>query len=368
MKKILILLIALVGITTFDMYTSEQNTTANKIQTRDYAIQTEASQSAIIDGAVLFSGNSNPELAQKVAQLLNLPPVNAIVDKHNDGEIQVQIQESIRKKDLYIIQPTCSSNQQSINDAVMELFLMIRAAKRASAKSITVIMPYYGYARQDRKSAPRVPISAADIALLIETAGADRILTVDLHCGQIQGFFTQIPVDNLYAAQVFIPYLNDTKNLQNVVVVSPDAGGVDRATKFATKLAESGINSNMALINKKRAGAGKIESMDLIGDVKNADVIIVDDLCDTGGTLIKAAELLKNNGAKRVFAVITHPVFSNDALKKIKNSVIDEVIISDSIPLKNEKPSNVTVVSISSLLAEAIKCIHLGTSMSKLFM
>ncbi|MDP3788549.1 MAG: ribose-phosphate diphosphokinase [Candidatus Chromulinivorax sp.] len=264
------------------------------------------------------------------------------------------------------IQSTCSCSTQSINDNLMELILLIRTCKRSSADTITVVMPYYGYARQDRKSSPRVPISAADVAALIELSGADRILTIDLHCGQIQGFFRDIPVDNLYAAPTFIPYLIE-QNLQNPVVISPDAGGVERATKFVQNLERHGVFADMAIISKQRASAGVIGSMNLIGNVQDADVIIVDDICDTAGTLIKAAQLLKDCGAKRVFAVITHPVFSCNAMEKIRSSVIDELIVADTIPLQGDVPVNIITISISSLIAQAISHIYNGESISKIF-
>ena len=316
--------------------------------------------------AIVFSGNANPDLAEKIARELGVSLGSATVSKFNDGEINIHIKENIRGKHVFIIQPTCSSTSQSINDNLVELFLLIRTCKRASAGIITVVMPYYGYARQDRKSSPRVPISAADVAAMIELAGADRILTVDLHCGQIQGFFRNIPVDNLYAAGVFIPYIIG-KNLTNAVVVSPDAGGVERATKFLKNLEKEGITAEMALISKQRASAGVIASMNLIGNVQGADAIIVDDICDTAGTLVKAAQLLKDQGAKRVFAVITHPVFSGDAMEKIRNSVIDELIIADTIPLQGDVPLNIAYISISALIAQAIYRIDTGESVSELF-
>lgn len=316
--------------------------------------------------AVLFSGNANPALAEKIAEILAIPLGKARVTKFNDGEISIHIDESVRGKDVYIIQSTCPSEKQSINDNLMELFLLIRTFKRASVANITVVMPYYGYARQDRKCAPRVPISAADVALMIEQAGANRVLTIDLHCGQIQGFFNDIPVDNLYAAATFIPQLLE-KNLLNAVVVSPDAGGVERATRFIQQLNKKGVAANMALISKQRAAAGVIASMSLIGDVTDADAIIVDDICDTGGTLVKAAQLLKDLGARRVFAVITHPVFSGNAMEKIKNSVIDELITADTIPLRGQAPANIAYLSIAPLIAEAIHRIHCGQSLSELF-
>ena len=316
--------------------------------------------------SIIFSGNANPLLAEKIADQLGVSLGSAKISKFNDGEISIQIKESVRGKHVFIIQSTCPSSTQSINDNFMELILLIRTCKRASAGTITVIMPYFGYARQDRKSAPRVPISAADVAAMIEFAGADRVLTVDLHCGQIQGFFRDIPVDNLYAAAVFIPYLIE-KDLINAVVVSPDAGGVERATKFLYNLEKQGVCADMALISKQRASAGVIASMNLIGNVEGCDVIIVDDMCDTAGTLVKAAQLLKDHGARRVFAVITHPVFSGDAMEKIRNSVIDELIIADTIPLRGDAPCNIAYISVSSLIAQAIYRIHTGESVSEIF-
>lgn len=293
---------------------------------------------------VLFSGNANLPLANKVADYLNMPLGSATVSKFNDGEIQIHVDNSVRDKDVFIIQSTCPSEKQSINDNLMELYLLIRTMKRSSAKSITAVIPYYGYARQDRKTSPRVPISAADVALMLETAGIDRVLTVDLHCGQIQGFFHNVPVDNLYAASVFIPYLLE-KKLNNVVVVAPDAGGVERANRFVTSLSKKGVDAEIAIISKQRASAGVISSMHLIGDVKGADAIIVDDICDTAGTLVKAAELLKNNGANKVYAILPHAVFSGNALDKIRNSVIDEMMIADTIPLRGQVPTNITTIS-----------------------
>lgn len=326
-----------------------------------------AEQKKFCDNAVVFSGNANRALAEKVAQELNIALGSAEVTTFNDGEISIKIKESVRGKDVFVLQPTCPTATQSINDTLVELFLLIRTFKRASAASITVVIPYYGYARQDRKNAPRVPISAADIAAMIELAGADRVLTVDLHCAQIQGFFRNIPVDNLYAAPVFINHLIQ-KNLTNIVVVTPDAGGIERANKFLQKLNEHGLSGKFALINKERASAGVVATMSLIGNVQDADVIIIDDMCDTGGTLVKAAQLLKDQGARRVFAVTTHPVFSGNAIEKIKDSVIDELIIGDTIPLRSSTiPTNIAYISISPLIAEAMRRIYCGESVSEMF-
>lgn len=315
---------------------------------------------------MLFTGNANHDLAQKVADYLEIPLGNAMVNNFNDGEIRIHINESVRGKDIFIVQSTCPNKDQSVNDHLMELYLLIRTVKRASANSITAVIPYYGYARQDRKTTSRVPISAADIALMLEVAGVDRVITVDLHCGQIQGFFHNAPVDNLFASPLFVSHIAN-KHLNNVVIVSPDAGGVERSKKFAEALNKKGIKTEMALISKERVQAGVVDSMHLIGDVKGADVVIIDDLCDTGGTLVKAAQLLKDEGANKVFAIITHPVFSGSALDKIRNSVIEEMVITDTIPLREPTPSNIHIISIAPLIGEAIYRIQQGESISVLF-
>lgn len=314
----------------------------------------------------LFTGNSTPDLAKQVAKHMQIDLGDALVKKFNDGEIRIRIQENVRGKNVYLIQSTCQTPAQTINDSLMELLLMVRTVKRASAETITAVIPYYGYARQDRKMESRVPISAADVSMLLEHAGVDRVISIDLHCGQIQGFFHNVPVDNLYASSVFVPYFA-SKELGRVVVVSPDAGGVSRAKQFMEKLANHGISSEMAIIIKQRKEAGVVESMNLIGDVEDADVIIIDDICDTGGTLAKAAMELKNQGAKRVFAAITHPVFTGAALERIGNSVLEEVVISDTIPLRPNAPKNVKQISVAPLLAEAIRRNNNGESVSELF-
>ncbi len=318
------------------------------------------------DAAILFSGNANLPLAEEVARCLGVSLGKAKVGKFNDGEIEVHVEQSVRNKEIYILQSTCPSKHQSINDNLMELILLVRTMKRASASSITAVIPYYGYARQDRKTSPRVPISAADVALLLEKAGVDRVITIDLHCGQIQGFFHDAPVDNLAASGLFIPYFVK-KGLQNVVVVSPDAGGVGRAKNFMEKLTREGVSSQMAMISKQRAGAAVIDSMKLIGEVEGSDVILVDDLCDTAGTLVKAAQLLKDKGARRVFAAITHPVFSGSALTRIGESVIEEMVTTNTIPLRENAPSNIHTISCAPLIADTILRIHDGQSVSDLF-
>jgi len=330
------------------------------------ATHNAAGCAAFADNAIVCAGNANPELAQRVADQLGLPLAPANVSRFHDGEVHINVHENVRNKDVYIVQSTCPAREQSINDYLMELYLLIRTMQRASAASITLVMPYYGYARQDRKVKPRVPISAADVAHMIEFAGADRVVTIDLHCGQIQGFFTHVPVDNLYGSLVFVPYLAH-KSLHNTVVVSPDAGGVERADSFKQALNAHDIPSSIAMISKQRAQPGVVASMQLIGSVQDADAIIVDDLCDTGGTLVRAAEVLKDHGARRVMAAITHPVFSKDALAKIGHSCIDEMIITDTIPIHQELPDNVQVLSVADVLAEAMCRIQNGASVSALF-
>lgn len=330
------------------------------------ALADHSDEAFFSDHGIIFSGNANQPLAKEVANYLNVSLGNASVTRFSDGEIKIQILESVRDKDVFIIQPTCPTATQSVNDNIMELFLLVRTMKRASAASITAVVPYFGYARQDRKNTSRVPISAADIAWFLEVAGVNRVLTIDLHCGQIQGFFHDAPVDNLEASVVFVPYFSQM-DLHNVVVVSPDAGGVDRAKTFLERLGKHGVYGKMAIISKQRVQAGVIESMNLIGDVSNSDVIIVDDICDTAGTLVQAAQLLKDHGALRVFAAITHPVFSGPALKRISDSVIDELVISDTVPLKEGMPPNIRCLSVAPLLGEAIRRIYLGESVSALF-
>lgn len=318
-------------------------------------------------GFKLFSGNATHELAEKIAEHLDMPLSRAKVERFNDGEVKIQIEESIRNCDIYVLQSTCPTANASVNDNIMELFFMVRAMKRASAKSVTAIIPYFGYARQDRKLKSRVPISASDISMLFEMAGVDHVISVDLHCGQIQGFFHKAPVDNLYASTIFVPYMAAKNDLRDPVVISPDAGGVERAKQFLEGLVSYGIHAQLAIIVKQRKEAGLVESMDLVGNVQNSDVIIIDDMCDTAGTLVKAAQELKQKGARRVFACITHPVFSGDALYKIEHSAIDEIVVADTIPLRELPPYNLTQLSVAPLLAEAITRAHKGESISHLF-
>lgn len=315
---------------------------------------------------IIFSGNSNCELSEKIAQHLGVELGKADVGRFNDGEISIQINENVRNKDVFVIQSTCHTSDGSVNDNIMELFLLVRALKRASASDITLVIPYYGYARQDRKVKPRVPISASDVAGLLESAGADRVISVDLHSGQIQGFFHKIPVNNLYSVTELVSHII-SYDLESPVVVSPDAGGVARAKKFKELLSNRGVEAGLAIVIKQRADAGIVSSVNLVGEVKDRDVIIVDDMCDTGGTLVGVVHELKKAGAKNVYVCVAHPVFSKDALQRIASSEITEMIITDTIPLREDLPDNVTQISVAPLLAKAMNLIHNGQSVACLF-
>jgi ribose-phosphate pyrophosphokinase len=279
------------------------------------------------------------------------------VKKFSDGEINVEIDESVRGMDVFVVQSTCSP----VNSNLMELLILIDALKRASAERITAVLPYYGYARQDRKILPRAPISAKLVADLITTAGASRILTVDLHAGQIQGFFN-IPVDHLFAAPVLLDYLKQLKD--NIVIVSPDAGGVERARAFAKRL-----NASLAIIDKRRESPNVSQVMNIIGDVKGSVTVLLDDIVDTGGTLARAAYALMENGAEAAYACCTHPVLSGGAVENLSKSPIKEIIVTDTIPLREEAGMcpKIKVLSISNLLAEAIQRIYNDESVSSLF-
>lgn len=313
----------------------------------------------MFDKIRVFTGNSNPVLAQKICEALGVPLGNAGVRTFSDGEVMVEVRENVRGRDVYLVQSTCAPT----NNNLMELLVMMDAMKRASAATITAVIPYYGYARQDRKAAPRTPISAKLVADLLTTAGADRVVTIDLHAGQIQGFFN-IPVDNLYAAPVILAHLKERFSGQNVVMVSPDAGGTERARAFAKRL-----ECPMAVIDKRRTGPNVAEVMHLIGDVKDKIAIILDDMIDTAGTLTQAAGALKQNGAAAIYACATHGVLSGPAIDRINGSVIEEVVLTDSIPLgeKSARTSKVKVLSVAPLLAEAIRRIHEDESVSSLF-
>ncbi|HWN55903.1 MAG TPA: ribose-phosphate pyrophosphokinase [Methylomirabilota bacterium] len=306
----------------------------------------------------LFSGNANRPLAEEIAQHLRMRLGDADVSRFSDGEVYVQINENVRGQDVFVIQPTCPP----VNDTLMELLVMMDAFKRASARRITAVLPYYGYGRQDRKVMPRVPITAKLVADLITAAGCHRLLAVDLHAGQIQGFFN-IPVDHLFAAPpVIVDYLAK-KDLQDLVLVSPDAGGVERARAIAKRL-----NAGLAIIDKRRDGPNVALFMYLIGEVKNKDVVVIDDMIDTAGTLIQAVEAVKREGARRVLACAVHGVLSGPALKRIEESPLEEVIITNSVPMTPGKASpKVHVLSVAPLLAEAIRRIHDEESVSTLF-
>jgi ribose-phosphate pyrophosphokinase len=310
------------------------------------------------DRLQLFTGNANPALSNEIARHLNMPLGAATVRRFCDGEIHLQINENVRGADVFVIQPTCKPVERNL----MELLLMMQALKLASAERITAVLPYYGYARQDRKDKPRVPISAKLVAGLLETAGADRVLTLDLHAAQIQGFF-DIPVDHLYASPVLIEYFR-AQNTPDVTVVSPDAGGVERARAFAKLL-----NSPLAIIDKRREEANVAEVMNVVGAVAGRNCLLVDDLIDTAGTLVKGAEALLAKGAASVTACATHAVLSGPAVERIEASGLKEVVFTDSIPLSEEakRSGRIKSLSVGHLLAEAIRSIHEETSVSVLF-
>ena len=312
----------------------------------------------IHDRLKVFSGNANRALSEEICHALNIDIGRAMVRHFADGEIYLQIQENVRGADVFIIQPTCTPVDRNL----MELLLMIDALKRASAERITAVLPYYGYARQDRKDKPRVPISARLVAAVLETAGADRILALDLHAAQIQGFF-DIPVDHLFAAPVMIDYFKPL-GIENLTVVSPDAGGVERARAFAKRL-----NAPLAIIDKRREEANVAEVMNVIGDVEGQHCLLVDDLIDTAGTLVKGAEALMEKGAKSVAACATHAVLSHPAVERIGESCLQEVVFTNSIPLSKEAAAcgKIKQLSVAPLLARAIQSIHEETSVSILF-
>ncbi|MCU0651596.1 MAG: ribose-phosphate pyrophosphokinase [Candidatus Omnitrophica bacterium] len=311
-----------------------------------------------MDKLAIFSGNAHVALAKDICKYLEVQLSDAFVGKFSEGEIRVKINDNIRGKDVFIVQPTCPPS----NDNLMELLIMIDALKRSSAHRITAVIPYFGYARQDRKDQPRVPITAKLVANLLTTAGANRILTMDLHAGQIQGFF-DIPVDHLFAINVFIEYFKqlDTKNL---VIVSPDVGGIKMARAYAKRL-----SAGLAIIDKRRDSPEKTEIMHFLGDVKGKDAIMADDLIATGSSMIEGVEALKKAGAKSIRAAITHGVLSGPAIERIHKCVgLEELIITDSIPLAKEKQNQrIKVLSVAGLLGEAIKRIHHEESVSSLF-
>lgn len=306
----------------------------------------------------IFSGNSNPVLADEVVRKLDVPLGRAQVGRFSDGEINVTIGENVRSSDVYIVQSTCSPT----NENLMELLVMIDALRRASAEHITAVIPYYGYARQDRKVAPRTPITAKLVADLIATAGATRVLSIDMHAGQIQGFFN-VPFDHLYAMPVLLDHMRQNFD-RDAVIVSPDAGGVERARAYGKRL-----NCGIGMIDKRRPRANEAKVMHVLGDVADRDVVLLDDMIDTGGTLVAAAQALKERGAKKVYAYATHAVFSGPALERIEASPIEKVISTNTIPLSEAglRSTKIESVSIAPLIAEAIRRIHHGDSVSSLF-
>ena len=305
-------------------------------------------------GYKVFAGSASVEFAKEICHILDIALSNAETKKFSDGEISVQIAESVRGKDVFIVQNTGYPS----NDNLMELLIMTDALKRSSAQSITAVVPYYGYARQDRKAAPRVPITAKLVANLYETAGIDRVITMDLHAGQIQGFF-DIPVDNLYGSIAFETYIK-SKNLKNPIIASPDVGGVARARYFAKRM-----SLEMVIVDKRREKANEAEVMGIIGDVEGRDVIMIDDMVDTAGTMVKAATALKNKGATSVMACATHGVLSGNAYENLEHGELDELIITNTLETKTHK--NIKVLSVAPLFAEVIRRIYHNESVNSLF-
>lgn len=307
---------------------------------------------------LVFSGNANRKLAERICKYLDIPLGAAAIGKFSDGETRVEIESNVRGRDVFLIQPTCAP----ANEHIMELLIMVDALKRASANRITAVIPYYGYGRQERKSAPRTPISAKLVANLVESAGAHRLLTLELHTSAVQGFFN-IPVDHLFSKPVFCEKLLKT-NIEELIVVSPDAGGVERARAIAKVL-----KCGLAIVDKRRDRPGVSEVMNLIGDVTGKTAILVDDICDTAGTLTQAANSLRDNGAQRVIAAITHPVLSGPAIERIQASAIETVYVTDTIPLSAEgsRCPKIEVLSVAELLGKAIRRIHNADSVSSLF-
>ncbi|MHA6252906.1 ribose-phosphate diphosphokinase [Oceanobacillus sp. CAU 1775] len=310
------------------------------------------------DGSLkVFALNSNPELAESIADHIGVPLGKSTVSRFSDGEVQINIDESIRGSDVFVVQSTCAP----VNDHVMELLIMVDALKRASAKSINIVMPYYGYARQDRKARSREPIAAKLVADILETAGATRVITLDLHAPQIQGFFN-IPIDHLQGVPILSDYF-EKKGLQDVIVVSPDHGGVTRARKLAERL-----KTPIGIIDKRRPRPNVSEVMNIIGNVEGKTAILIDDIIDTGGTITLAADALIENGATEVYACCTHPVLSGPAIERISNSQIKELVVTNSIPLTEDKQMDkVTVLSVAPLIGEAIIRVHEQQSVSILF-
>jgi ribose-phosphate pyrophosphokinase len=306
----------------------------------------------------VISGTSNPGLAAEVCEYLRIKPVEITAKAFSDGETQVEIHENVRGSDVFVIQSTCPP----VNDNLMQILIILDALKRASARRISAVIPYYGYARQDRKVKPRVPISAKLVADLITVAGANKVVSMDLHAGQIQGYFN-IPVDNIYAAPILLTHIRN-HFADGLVIVSPDAGGVERARAFAKRL-----GAGLAIIDKRRDAPNVAEAMNIIGEVEKRTVVILDDMVDTAGTLTQAAGALAKRGARKIYACCTHPVLSGPAIERIENSPLDQVVVTNTIPLneKARKCSKITVLSVAELLGESIRRSHNSDSVSNLF-
>lgn len=310
-----------------------------------------------MDKIIIFSGNANVKLAQDICKSLDVPLGESDVTRFRDGETRVKVQQNVRGKDVFVVQSTCAP----ANENLMELLIMIDAVKRASAERITAVLPYFGYARQDRKDQPRVPITAKLVANLLSRAGANRIITIDLHAGQIQGFF-DIPLDHLYAVRIFEDYFKK-KKIKDLVVVSPDVGGIKMARAYAKRM-----GAGLAIVDKRRIDDLSAEVMHIMGDVKGKNVVLVDDIVATAGSLAEAAAALKNNGAKDIYAAITHPVLCGPAIERLEKSSIKELVVSDTIPIdKDKKSKKIKQLSVASLLGEAIRRIHNEESISALF-
>jgi len=311
-----------------------------------------------MNGLSIFAGNSNILLAERISEYLAKPLGRLKVNRFSDGETQVEIQENVRKQEIFVIQSTC----KPVNDNLVELLLLIDAFKRSSASRITAVIPYFGYSRQDKKVSPRVPISAKLIADLLENTGVHRVITMDLHAGQIQGFFN-CPVDNLYAAPIIIDDIK-TRHPENLVVVSPDAGGVERARAYAKRL-----NASLAIIDKRRSAPNKAKAMAIIGDVEDKTAIILDDMVDTAGTLTEAASVIVKKGAKEVHAYCTHPVLSGPAIDRISKSSLSSLVVTDTIPLSEDarQCEKIETLSIAKLVGEAIMRSYRGDSVNSLF-
>ncbi len=309
---------------------------------------------------VLVSGTSNPHLSKKISEFLDVPLVNPQLRRFANGEIYCEIEKNVRGADVFVIQSTCTP----VNESLMELLIIIDALKRASANSITAVVPHYGYSRQDRKSSPRTPITAKLVADMITVAGASRVVTMDLHAGQIQGFFN-IPFDNIFASPVILEWVQKNLDPKNLITVSPDAGGVERVRYYAKRM-----NADLALIDKRRTGPNVAEAMNVIGDVAGKDCIIIDDMIDTAGTLVQAAKALRKNGAGKIYAAATHPVFSDPAIQRIAECAeLEAVIVTDTIPLSEaaRKLDKIKIVTVADILAKAIHRTFNHDSVSSLF-